>query len=213
MKILIFGAAGNVGRRLVSEAVSRGHEVTAVMRSSTWGTDFPEKVITKVGDISNSRDVRKLSRDQETVINATRPRDGQEQEIDQTTLGLIEGLAGAKTRLLIVGGAASLVVPGTNGKTVLEDPKYLDPAYRNIGRASLRQYQLIKSVTDIDWAYLCPPADLFPGTRMGFYRMGKDELLIDNWGQSKISMEDYAAAMIDEAEEPIHFQERFTVAY
>ena len=59
------------------------------------------------------------------------------------TLGLIEGLTGTDIRLLIEGGAASLVVPGTNGRTVLEDARYLDPQYRHVGQASLRQYQLI----------------------------------------------------------------------
>lgn len=213
MKILIFGAAGNIGRRLVSEAISRGHEVTAAMRSTTWDTDFPSAVTTRVADMSNGSQVKELSKNQDVVINATRPRNGREREIDQNTLGLIEGLAGTQTRLLIVGGAASLIVPGTNGKTVLEDARYLDPSYRHIGRASLRQYQLIKDVTDINWVYLCPPAELFPGTRMGFYRMGKDELLLDSWGHSKISMEDYATAMIDEAEDPAHSRERYTVAY
>ena len=63
------------------------------------------------------------------------------------------------------------------------------------------------------WTYLSPPARIAPGERTGVYRTGADELLVDANGESSISMEDYAVAVIDEAEEPRHVGRRFTVAY
>ena len=69
------------------------------------------------------------------------------------------------------------------------------------------------TVTDVQWTYLSPPGRIAPGERRGSYRVGEDELLVDEDGESSISMDDYAVAVLDEAGQPRHVGRRFTVAY
>ncbi len=67
--------------------------------------------------------------------------------------------------------------------------------------------------TGLGWTVLSPSADLFPGERTGRFRLGTDQLLKDADGESRISLGDFAMAMIDEVEHPQHVSRRFTVGY
>ena len=115
----------------------RGHTVTAVARKTDRPDSLPNAVDFRTGDIGNIDDVISLSGGQDVVINATRPADAQDAVL--TTREFMNGLAQTQVRTLIVGGAAGLTVPGMDGKTVLDDPRYLTPAYRHVGEASLAQ--------------------------------------------------------------------------
>ena len=213
MKITVLGAAGNTGSRVVHEALSRGHEVTAVVRNLASSNNLPAGVKVIAGDASNVEDVVRISTGQDVVISAIRPASGHESDIIPTTRSLMDGLAQTGVRLLIVGGAATLTVPGTGGKTVLEDANFLPVSARHIGKASADQLESCLAETRVDWAYLSPAAQFAPGERTGTYRLGTDELLIDAEGISKISMEDVAVVLLDEAEQPKHHRIRFTAAY
>ena len=213
MRITVFGAAGKVGRRVVDEALLRGHEVTAVIRNPAYMDDLPATAIARVGDAANTEDVITISRDQDVVINATRSTTSDEQEVTHTTRALMDGLARTGARLLVIGGAASLTVPGTGGRNVIDDPRFLHPAARPVGQASLTQFHACLAETRVDWAYLSPPARLIDGERTGHYRLGRDELLLDKDGDSRISIEDLAVVLLDEAENPRHHRMRFTAAY
>ncbi|GAA4015868.1 NAD(P)-dependent oxidoreductase [Allokutzneria multivorans] len=207
----MFGAAGSVGSRVMAEARSRGHSVTGVTRDATR---FPEL---RRGNAADVEDVIALSRGQDLVISATRPATGREAELVTTTKAVLAGLAETGVRLLMVGGAASLTVPGTGtgtgtGTTVLDDPN-LPPEIRAIAEACDAQLAVCRAETVADWAYLSPPALLEPGARTGSYRLGRDELIVDAEGNSTISMEDLAVALLDEAERPRHRRTRFTVGY
>lgn len=212
MRITVFGATGQVGRRIVNEALLRGHSVTAVGRSAEKASELAKAALYRRGDASQLEDVLSLTEGQDLAINATRPVAGREQDIDTTTRVLFEGLARTGVRLLVAGGAASLSVPGT-GRQVIDSPEFLPPSARHIGQASLTQFHICEAEERVDWAYLAPAANLAPGSRSGQFRLGRDELLLDESGQSRISMEDLAVAMLDEAERPRHHQRRFTVAY
>lgn len=207
MKITVLGATGNAGSRVVAEALSRGHEVTAVVRNSAVTNNLP------TGDAGNVEDVTKVSAGQDVVISAIRPAPGYENDVIPTTRSLMDGLAKNGVRLLVVGGAATLTVPGTDGKTVIEDSSYLPLSARHIGKASADQLEVCLAETRVDWAYLSPAAEFVPGERTGNYRLGADELLLDAEGISKISMEDAAIVLLDEAKRPRHHRARFTVAY
>ncbi|MBV1861444.1 MAG: NAD(P)H-binding protein [Nannocystaceae bacterium] len=213
MKITIFGATGNIGRRVVAEALSRGHEVTALGRDATKLQSLPERVTARTGDVGDARHVATLSEGQDLVINATRPTSGGVDEVVAMTQGLMDGLDETGTRVLLVGGAATLRVPGAGGKTVLQDARFLPVKARHVGQMSARQYAVCRAETRVNWAYLCPPANLTPGVRTGRYRLGSDELLLDASGHSRLSMEDLAVVLLDEAEQPQHRQVRFTAAY
>jgi putative NADH-flavin reductase len=213
MKITVLGAAGNAGRRVVAEALFRGHEVTAVVRNPVGSNDLTAGVRVLTGDASNVEDVAKISAGQDVIISAIRPAPGHETDIIPTTRSLMDGLAQTGVRLLVVGGAATLTVPGMGGKTVLEDANFLPVSARHIGKASADQLEACLAETRVDWVYLSPAAQFAPGERTGNYRLGTDELLIDAEGVSKISMEDLAVVLLDEAEQPKHHQIRFTTAY
>jgi len=213
MKITVLGAAGNAGSRVVDEALARGHEVTAVVRNLAGANNLPAGARVLTGDASNVGDVAKISAGQDVVISAIRPASGHESDIIPTTRSLLDGLAQTGVRLLIVGGAATLTVPDTGGKTVLEDANFLPVSARHIGKASADQLSACLAETRVDWAYLSPAAQFAPGERTGNYRLGTDELLLDAEGISKISMEDLAVVLLDEAEQPKHHRIRFTAAY
>lgn len=213
MRIAVLGARGNVGRRVVAEALARGHEVTAIVRDPNQLSDIPAGAEARIADAAKPSDVASVSADQDVVICATRPPEGQEALIEKTTRGMLEGLVASSPRLLVVGGAATLSVPGSMGKTVLEDSRYLPVSARPVAEASARQYAICRGENRIDWAYLSPAAALAPGERTGTYRVGRDELLVDQQGNSSISMEDLAVALLHEVERPRHHRERFTVGY
>lgn len=117
-------------------------------------------------------------------------------------------------RLLIVGGAGTLfVAPGVRLVDTGTLPQEWLPGVRSLGEFYLNT---LMNENDIDWVFLSPAANLGnlqPGTRTGSYRVGKDDLLTDKKGDSFISVEDYAVAMVDELEALKHHKERFTVAY
>jgi len=211
MRITVFGAAGNVGSRVVAEALSRGHQVSAVVRDQARVAELPTDVDPRIGDAANVADVAALSAGHDLVISATRPAPGSETELVTTAQALLAGLAHTGVRLLLVGGAATLTMPNTGG-TVVEDPHF--PAdLRDLAIACADQLQACRAATGVNWTYLSPPALLEPGRRTGTYRSGFDELLIDDRGNSTISMEDFAVALLDEAEHATHHQTRFTVGY
>jgi len=213
MRITIFGAVGDVGSRIATEAVSRGHDVTAVVRRAEQITELPNTLSGQLADAANSASVAKLGEGQDLIISAIRPPEGSEYLLPELTKSVLDGAAKANTRVLIVGGAASLKVPGLNGHTVLSAPDFLPSSVVNIARACQEQFEIFKSDTEANWSYLCPPAMLTPGIRTGKYRLGSDELVVDTDGLSAISMEDFAVAMLDEAEHPRHTRKRFTAAY
>ncbi|MFD8706310.1 NAD(P)-dependent oxidoreductase [Kitasatospora sp. NPDC059648] len=212
MRITVFGATGNVGRRVVTEALARGHEVTAVVRNPAKPHGLPSGVTVAVGDASAPEDVARLSAGQDLVITATRPAPGSEHELAAATRGLLAGLAGTGVRLLAVGGAGSLVVPGTDGTVLVDSPGFPDEI-RPIALACGEQLDLYRADEKVDWTYLSPAALLEPGERTGRFRLGRDELLVDAEGNSAISMEDLAVVLLDEAEQPLHRRARFTAGY
>ncbi|MER7578568.1 NAD(P)H-binding protein [Kitasatospora sp. NPDC097691] len=213
MRITVFGATGNVGSRVVAEAIARGHEVTAVVRDPAKPHGLPSAVTLAVADARNPEDVTRVTAGQDAVITATRPVPGSEHELAVATEGLLAGLAGTGVRLLAVGGAGNLLVPGTDGTTLVETPGF--PAeILPIALACGEQLDLyLAADADVDWTYLSPAALLEPGVRTGRFRLGRDELLLDADGNSAISMEDLAVALLDEVETPAHHRARFTAAY
>ncbi len=213
MKITVFGATGNVGKRVIDEALMRGHEVTAVLRNSSRREEVNPVVNIVIGDVDKVSDVVRLSVGQDLVISATRPPQGNENQLVNAVKSLLTALKQTKVRLLLVGGAASLTVPNNPSALVVDDIDLVPLSWRNIALACLAQHKLCQENALVDWTYVSPPAMIMPGERTGIFRLGSDELLVDSQGRSSISFEDFAMALIDEAEQHKHSQKRFTVAY
>ncbi|WP_067574379.1 NAD(P)-dependent oxidoreductase [Nocardia acidivorans] len=212
MRITVFGATGGVGSRVVTEALSRGHQVRAVSRDPGTVRGLPEEVMVLAGDATDAEQIRYAVAGSDLVISATRPAPGNEHELPKVAAALLEALADTEIRLLVVGGAGSLIVPGTGA--ILTDQPGFPEELRPIATACNYQLAVFEnSGTAVDWAYLSPSAVLEPGERTGDYRLGAHELIADDEGNSAISMEDLAVALLDEAERPKHHRTRFTVGY
>ena len=215
MKIVVFGATGNIGRRIVKEALSRGHEVIGVVRDPA-AVEVPDPRVRLVKGDATGHDVARVVRGADAVVSAISPRPNARglpaPSLAANARALIAGLraAGVK-RVLYVGGASSLKV--APGQALADQPDFPE-AYKaeaREGRESLAVWRT--EAEGLDWTYLSPAAEIGPGERTGKYRTTGDQLLVDAAGKSFISFEDYAVAVLDELERPRHVGRRFGVAY
>ena len=211
MKIIVFGASGEVGRRMVAEAASRGHHVTAVARRKPSSGTHGPAVSTLIRDVESAADLERVVAQHDFVISALRPQDGEEARLVQLTAAVAEAAKAAGTRFIVVGGAAPLRLPQDPSHTVLTAPGFLPESSVPIATACQQQHDWVLPRLGELGSYLCPPAMLMPGTRTGSYRVGDDTLITDDDGNSHISMEDFAVAALDEAEHSNHTGRRFTV--
>ncbi|MEU2036154.1 NAD(P)-dependent oxidoreductase [Nocardia amamiensis] len=210
MKIAVVGANGMVGSRVVSEAARRGHDLIAVFRKQR-PTALPSAVLAVEGDANDPDHMTRLFDGADAIVAATRPASGQEHTATATTTALLDAAMRTRTRILVVGGAAPLHVPGRPGQLVLDTPAYVPPAIRTIAAASAAQLEACRA-HPADWVYLSPPALLEPGRRTGEYRRDTTTLITDTDGASRISAEDLAVAVLDELENP-RGSKHFTVGY
>ena len=213
MKIVLIGATGFVGSAILKEALDRGHEVTAIVRHPEK-LQLHAKLHSQKGDVYNADDVARLVAGHEAVISAFNPGWGNPDIYNLQVKGTQAIISGVKkagiNRLLFVGGAGSLEVkPGVQSVDTPEFPK----DWKQGSLATREALNLLRKEPSLDWSFLAPSADLSPGQRTGKFRLGTDQLLKDANGQSRISVEDYAMAMIDEVENPGHIRQRFTVGY
>jgi putative NADH-flavin reductase len=197
VKILVLGAGGAVGSRLVQEALRRGHEVTE-------GTH-------DVVDATNAASIAAAAAGHDVVLSAVIDRSAPELLVD-VARALLDGLGRTGVpRLLVVGGAGTLELEP--GRLVMDGDDF-NVDYRAEAKALLDVLRILQAAdTPVDWSYITPPRGLEPGERTGSYRVGGGQALFDAEGESRISMEDFAVAMLDEAEHPRHVRRRFSVAY
>ena len=209
MNVTLFGATGNAGTRILKELLSRGHQVTAVVRDPAKLPPQPGLTFRK-GDLSDIAQVADAVRGTEAVISAYGPGPNAPGDLVGATERLVAGLKQAGVqRLLMVGGAGSLeVAPGVQ----LLDSGYLPEEWKPIAIAHRDALEILKA-SDLDWTSLCPAGYFEPGQRTGMFRIGKDNLIANEKGESRISMEDYAIAMVDELEKHAHSRQRFSVGY
>src|SRR5664280_85018 len=214
-KIVLIGASGFVGSAILKEAIDRGHKVTAVVRHPEKITMVNKNLAVIQSDVSSSAAVTEVSKGADAVISAYNPGWKNPDIAKETTLvykAIIEGVkkSGVK-RFLVVGGAASLFI--SPGKKLMDAgiiPESFQPAVRAL--ADVYRVDLMAEKS-LDWVFFSPAGIIEQGLRTGKFRLGKDDLIVNKTGESKISVQDYAVAMIDELEKPAHHQERFTIGY
>jgi putative NADH-flavin reductase len=209
MDVALYGSTGKAGSRILTELVSRGHRVTAIARNPARLQGITG-ISTKKDDLSDTSKVADAIQGADAVISAYGPPQDNTEEIVDVTQRLVEAVKQAgRPRLLVVGGAGGLnVAPGVS----LLDSGYLPDAYKPIANSHVRALNVLRA-SDIDWTYLAPAAYFEPGERTGKFRLGKDELIANEKQESRISMEDYAIALVNELEKPEHRQRRFSVGY
>jgi putative NADH-flavin reductase len=203
MKVALIGASGNVGSRILTELLSRGHEVTGIVR-------HPEKLsprdslIAKQGDVNGEDGLSALLTGHDAVVSSVRFQSANPRSL----IGAVKK-AGVE-RLFVVGGAGSLeVAPGVQ----LVDTPDFPAEYKPEALAGRDFLNVLRDERELDWTFISPSALFVPGERTGKFRLGTDQLLVGANGESKISFEDYAIALVDELEKPRHSRRRFTVGY
>jgi putative NADH-flavin reductase len=208
MNVVLYGATGKSGSRIQKELLDRGHTVVAVTRKPE--ENAPAGVTVVKDDLSNVDHIASVIRGANAVVSAYGPPAEDTDQIIGVTARLTEAIAKNNgPRLIIVGGAGGLFV--TPGVTLL-DSGYLPESYLPIVKSHIAVYEALQK-SSIDWTYFAPAGFFEPGERTGKFRLGKDDLISNASGESRVSMEDYAIALVDELEKPAHRKERFTIGY
>ncbi|RHI09270.1 NAD(P)-dependent oxidoreductase [Bacteroides sp. AM16-24] len=213
--VVLIGASGFVGTAILNELLNRGHKVTAIVRDAKKMTVSNQNLTIVEADVTDTDALKEAGKGKDAVISAYNPG-WKDPHIYEDTLKnyplIVESAkqAGVK-RLLIVGGAGTLFyAPGKMVMDADDVPAQLLPGIKSLGEFYLNT---LRKEKDIDWIFLSPAANMTPGKRTTKFRIGKDDLVVDANGDSNISVEDFAVAMVDELEQEKHHKERFTIGY
>jgi putative NADH-flavin reductase len=214
VKIALFAATGKIGSKILIEAMNRHHIVTAVIRHPEKLTlKHPNLTVTK-GNVLDEEEVAMIVKGHDVVVSAFGPGFANPADFPlfvKAAESLISGTkkAGVK-RLINVGGAGSLYV--TPGKQLVDTPEFPE-AWRVAASYQRDSLEVFKKEKDLEWTFFCPAIFIEPGIRTGEFQIGKDEPVFNSKGESKISIEDYAMALVDEIEKPQFVRQRFTIGY
>lgn len=213
--IVLIGASGFVGSALLNELLNRGFHVKAVVRN-------PESIKVEnlnleivQADVMDSKKLAGILKGSDAVVSAYNPGWSNPNIYDDTLKGYRSILDAVKeagvNRYQMVGGAGSLFIsPGVTLISSGQIPEKIFPGVESLAKV-LTDYLLPEK--ELDWVFFSPAADIAPGERTGKYQLGKDDMVVDKDGESRISVQDYAKAMVDELESPKHHRERFTIGY
>ncbi|GEN07340.1 hypothetical protein MFU01_23770 [Myxococcus fulvus] len=233
MNIGIIGATGNIGQRVLTEALSRGHHVTAFTRDPSRIPEDRRAVSWRQVDVLDAGSLVGALSGLDVLISLFQPgnaardlNDTLERSISHPEVyamaarALLNALGThPRTRLIVVGGAGSL--ERSPGVTLADSPEALRAGLKALGlpeayEVAVRGHRDALNVLRLSnrfWTYLSPAEHIYPGERTGRFRLGGDQPVVDAQGRSHISFEDCAVALIDEAELPRHVQRRFTLGY
>jgi putative NADH-flavin reductase len=203
MNIVLIGATGAIGSRILDEALRRGHTVSAVTRDPRKLDARPGMTI-RAGSTTDGPGLTQVVRGHDAAIVSVKWN-----ENDVTRVIDIIRNAGVKRCLFVVGAGSLLRKDGRTHLEHMADRGVQPPTSKPASLA----YEEIKKVKDLDWTAISPAASIQPGNRTGKFRLGLDKLIEDKDGQSLISREDFAVAILDEIEKPKHIRKRFTAAY
>lgn len=216
LSMVITGASGFIGSALTLEALQRGHQVVALVRDTSklaaLAAEYPTQLTVKSLDITDSAALAQELTGHDLVISAFSGHSASD-VAGYYQQGFASTLAAVKqthSRLLMVGGAASLQL--ADGSLLLDSPHF-PAAYRATAQGAYAALQQLRAEQDVRWSYLSPAAEIFPGPATGQYRLGGDAFFTDAQGHSRVSTGDYAVALLNEAEQPQHPQQRFSIAY
>lgn len=216
MKVVVLAATGQAGRTVLSELISRGHQVTAVARNTD---KIPRSIHSVRDNLENADRLAGTIAGADAVVSAFGPAkddarffsdESYTDQLAHVTQRAIDAVRQAGVpRLLMIGGCGSLWF--SPGVTVLDSGHWPEQLHA-IARSHVKAFAALRA-SDINWTYFSPPMRIDPGVRTGKFRLGADELVVDEQGKSWISFEDYAVALVDELEKPTHERARFTVGY
>ncbi|WP_139999073.1 NAD(P)-dependent oxidoreductase [Paenibacillus paridis] len=205
MKIAVIGATGRVGSRIVEEAKSRGHYVTAIVRDASRlsSTEGIEMLVKDVFQLDSEL------REFDAIVNSFSAKPGEEHKHVEVIKHLIAALKPAQGTILYnVGGAGSLLVDD-QGTRLMDTPQFPSLFYAT-AKAQSDQLDVLRGEKELKWTFFSPAAVFEPGEKTGKVQLGEDHFLLNSQHKSKISMEDYASVLLGEIENPKFLNRRFT---
>lgn len=206
MKIAVVAANGKAGQLIVEEAVKRGHDITAIVRSENK-TQAQHLLKKDLFDLTKE-DLAGY----DVVATAFGAWTAETLPLHSQSIEHFNDLlAGTNTRFLVVGGAGSLYVDKEK-KVRLVDTAEFPAEYKPLASAQADELDLLRTKKDLNWTFVSPAAEFIPdGARTGEYILAGDFFTVNEAGESKISYADYAIAFVDEIESGKHIQERISV--
>ena len=220
LDIIVFGASGRVGSRIATEALNRGHRVTGVSRSLDSLTETHERYTKARGDVMEPASIAGLVTGYDAVVSAI---GGNNPDSDDPAdsfparagLALIKALGNLGVdapRLVVIGGGSTTLEssPGVRIADETDVPTGSRGA-RILGHRVV--LDALRNVTELRWTFASPALTMSPGERTGIFRVGGSVVIRDDQGESRISMEDFAVALVDELEDPQHISRQMTVSY
>lgn len=206
MKIAVICANGKAGKLIVKEAVNRGLDVTAVVRTENQ-TEAQNVLQKDLFDLT-AADLKGF----DVVVDAFGAWTEDILYQHSTSLKhLCDILSGTDIRLLVVGGAGSLYVNPEHTSVVSDGPDF-PPQFLPLAKAQGKALEELRTRNDVKWTFISPAGDFrADGERTGKYILGGEELTLNSKGESVISYADYAIAMIDEAVNGSNIQKRISV--
>jgi putative NADH-flavin reductase len=211
MKIVLFGASGNIGNVILDEALNRGHQVVAVVRDPAKLTTKHAALTVVPGDVAQTASYAAALPGAEAAIASLNDHADPANVPRQASL-LLDALSSAGVRRFAwVGGAGSLeTAPGVR---VIDDPGFPE-AWKASANAQIDALKVFRASTaPIDWTYISPAAEIAPGERTGSFRVGGEQLLVNAEGHSRISTADFAIGVLDRIEKGDAAKKRVTFAY
>ncbi len=210
MKVLILGAEGAIGRQLVKEALYRKCEVVALLRDASLLKEEHAALEVREGDLLAPGAIAEAAKGCDAVLSAFGSEPGEGPLLPEAARLIVEGTrAAGVSRLIVAGGSGTLLTaPGVRVMDAPDYPEELLP----LAQAHADAYEIF-AASELEWTYASPAPWIEPGRRTGNFRIGMTLMVTDDEGHSRISVEDFAAAIIDELDDPNFIRSRFTVAY
>ncbi|SER77746.1 hypothetical protein SAMN05443377_11037 [Propionibacterium cyclohexanicum] len=201
MKIVVVGATGMVGSRIVAEALHRGHEVVAVTRRGT----AVDGATSAKAEFTDTPAILDLAKNADALVVAVPPSRTSPEPIE-VNIEAHQRIIDAKptTRVLVVGGAGSLLEDGVR----LVDTPGFPEDYKREGIWGSDLLERYRAAGDsLDWVFVSPSPVIAPGERTGHYTLGTDSPAGEH-----VSAENFAVGVLDELEKPAHRHQRITFA-
>jgi len=213
MKIAIIGANGKIGSRIAEEAISRGHIVTGISRSARRGTKN-DRISWKSVDVLDTEQLADAIKGHDAVVSAF-GIDWEKPEtyplFNDVARSVLKAARKASVKRIInVGGAGSLeVAPGVQ---LVDTPSFPD-MWRAGANEQRKSLEIFRGEKELEWTFFSPAIIIEPGPKTGKFRLGRDNPVFNEKGESHISYDDYAHALINELEKPAFIRQRFTIGY
>ncbi len=205
MNILVIGANGKAGHRIVEKALKAGHQVTGLVRREGTIEGIPTIV----------KDALQLTKQELTqfdvVVNATSAFTPDTYHLPaDLTLLLVKALANTNTRLIAIGGAGSLYVDEDH-TVQLNDTSEFPKEFLARSKTHGKSDDILRKFSNVDWTMFTPPPILdAEGPESNDYVLGNENVILNKEGKPYISYATFAQILVDEINNHKFGRQRFT---